>query len=77
MLKKPTHKHLLPMQVDAVDKYGTTALIWACRGGRADIAESLLRAGASVDTVGMYSWTPLLVATRYSCRASFPSAHGT
>lgn len=47
------------------DKYGTTALIWAARKGRTDIAEMLLRAGASVDAVGMYSWTPLLVAARY------------
>ena len=46
------------------DKYGTTALIWASRKGRTDIAEMLLRAGASVDAVGMYSWTPLLVAAR-------------
>ena len=47
------------------DKYGTTALIWAARKGRIDIAEMLLRAGASVDAVGMYSWTPLLVAARW------------
>jgi len=36
----------------------------ACRKGYDDIVEILLRAGASVDAVGMYSWTPLLVATR-------------
>ena len=47
------------------DKYGTTALIWAARKGRIDIAQMLLRAGASVDAVGMYSWTPLLVAARW------------
>lgn len=36
--------------------------MWACRKGYADIVDILLKAGANVDTAGMYSWTPLLVA---------------
>ncbi|XP_055537866.1 kinase D-interacting substrate of 220 kDa isoform X4 [Wyeomyia smithii] len=44
------------------DKYGTTPLVWACRKGNAEIVDILLKAGANVDTAGMYSWTPLLVA---------------
>ncbi|XP_058464237.1 kinase D-interacting substrate of 220 kDa isoform X3 [Malaya genurostris] len=44
------------------DKYGTTPLVWACRKGNAEIVDVLLKAGANVDTAGMYSWTPLLVA---------------
>jgi len=34
-------------------QYGTTALLWACRKGSVDIVESLLKAGANVDTAGM------------------------
>jgi hypothetical protein len=30
-----------------------------------DTVELLLRAGASVDAVGMYSWTPLLVSQQF------------
>ncbi|XP_039435567.1 kinase D-interacting substrate of 220 kDa isoform X4 [Culex pipiens pallens] len=44
------------------DKYGTTPLVWACRKGYTEIVDTLLKAGANVDTAGMYSWTPLLVA---------------
>lgn len=46
-----------------LDKYGTTALVWACRKGNAEIVDILLKANANVDTAGMYSWTALLVAT--------------
>lgn len=49
-------------KVNVGDKYGTTALVWACRKGNAEIVDMLLKAGANVDTAGMYSWTPLLVA---------------
>jgi ankyrin repeat-rich membrane spanning protein len=47
-------------------KVESSCLIYsrACRKGHVDIVELLLQAGASVDAVGMYSWTPLLVATR-------------
>lgn len=63
------------------DKYGTTALVWACRKGYVEIVELLLKSsecliisiwgkivkldilGANIDTAGMYSWTPLIVAT--------------
>jgi ankyrin repeat protein len=34
-------------------QYGTTALVWACRKGTVDIVDSLLKAGANVDTAGM------------------------
>lgn len=34
-------------------QYGTTALVWACRKGSVDIVDSLLKAGANVDTAGM------------------------
>lgn len=50
-------------KVTASDKYGTTALVWACRKGNAEIVDMLLKAGANVDTAGMYSWTPLLVVS--------------
>ena len=39
-------------------------LIKGCRKGDAEVVESLLEAGAQVDSTGMYSWTPLLVAVR-------------
>lgn len=48
-------------KVNVGDKYGTTALVWACRKGNAEIVEILLKAGANVDTAGMYSWTALLI----------------
>lgn len=50
-------------KVNVGDKYGTTALVWACRKGNAEIVDILLKAGANVDTAGMYSWTPLLVVS--------------
>lgn len=50
-------------KVNVGDKYGTTALVWACRKGNAEIVDMLLKAGANVDTAGMYSWTPLLVVS--------------
>ena len=46
------------------DTYGTTALVGASRKGHAEIAAMLLKAGANVDTAGMYSWTALLMATQ-------------
>lgn len=49
-----------PIQI--ILQYGTTALVWTCRKGNVEIVEMLLKAGANVDTAGMYSWTPLLVA---------------
>ncbi len=49
-------------KINVGDKYGTTALVWACRKGNVDIVEILLNAGANVDTAGIYSWTALLVA---------------
>ena len=51
-------------KVDAGDKYGTTCLIWAARAGHEDICGLLIKAGANVDAVNMYSWTPLIEATR-------------
>lgn len=50
-------------KVNVGDKYGTTALVWACRKGNAEIVDLLLKSGANVDTAGMYSWTPLLVVS--------------
>jgi hypothetical protein len=46
---------------------GSIELTWMAknhfhfRKGYLDTVELLLKAGASVDAVGMYSWTPLLV----------------
>lgn len=34
-------------------QYGTTALVWASRKGNAEIVDTLLKAGATVDTAGM------------------------
>ncbi|CAB0040958.1 unnamed protein product [Trichogramma brassicae] len=45
-------------------QYGTTALVWAARNGNEQIVSDLLDAGANADTAGMYSWTPLIVATQ-------------
>jgi len=36
-------------------QYGTSALVWACRKGDVELVDSLLRAGANVDTAGMVS----------------------
>ena len=45
-------------------RYGTTPLVWACRGGHASVVNLLLEAGARVETAGMYSWTPLSEAAK-------------
>lgn len=37
--------------------------MWACRKGNVEIVDLLLKAGANVDTAGMYSWTGLLVVS--------------
>jgi ankyrin repeat-rich membrane spanning protein len=42
-------------------QYGTTALVWACRKGSVDIVDSLLKAGANVDTAGMVIFVCIFV----------------
>lgn len=54
------------VQVNACDKFGSTALIWASRKGYLEIVEELLNAGAELDAVGMYSSTALMLATKNS-----------
>uniref|UniRef100_A0A914DMY8 KAP NTPase domain-containing protein n=1 Tax=Acrobeloides nanus TaxID=290746 RepID=A0A914DMY8_9BILA len=51
-------------QVNACDKFGSTALIWASRKGYLEIVEELLNAGAELDAIGMYSSTALMLATK-------------
>ncbi|CAG9537947.1 unnamed protein product [Cercopithifilaria johnstoni] len=51
-------------EVNACDKFGSTALIWAARRGYKSIIELLLNAGAELDAVGMYGSTALMMATR-------------
>ncbi|KAK6107528.1 KAP P-loop domain family protein [Brugia pahangi] len=51
-------------EVNACDKFGSTALIWAARRGYKPIIELLLDAGAELDAVGMYGSTALMMATR-------------
>lgn len=46
-------------------QYGTTALVWACRKGTVDIVDSLLKAGANVDTAGMVILFCIFVVLRY------------
>ena len=49
-------------EVEVGDRYGTTPLVWAVRGGHLDIVTQLLRAGAKLDTLGMYAWSAVLLA---------------
>ncbi|KAJ1349872.1 hypothetical protein KIN20_005533 [Parelaphostrongylus tenuis] len=51
-------------QVNACDKFSSTALIWAARKGHLPIVQMLLNAGAEVDAVGMGSSTALMLATK-------------
>uniref|UniRef100_A0A8R1XWH9 ANK_REP_REGION domain-containing protein n=1 Tax=Onchocerca volvulus TaxID=6282 RepID=A0A8R1XWH9_ONCVO len=51
-------------EINACDKFGSTALIWAARRGYKPIIELLLNAGAELDGVGMYGATALMMATR-------------
>lgn len=46
-------------------QYGTTALVWACRKGNVDIVDSLLKAGANVDTAGMVGFLCKFVVLCY------------
>ena len=45
-------------------RYGTTPLIWAVRSGQHEVVTVLLEAGAKVDSVGMYAWSALVLASR-------------
>ncbi|KAL3984752.1 KAP P-loop domain family protein [Acanthocheilonema viteae] len=51
-------------EVNACDKFGSTALIWAARKGCKPIVELLLNSGAELDAVGMYGSTALMMAAR-------------
>ena len=52
--------------VDSLDsKYGQTALIYACKGGRAQTVDRLLTYGASVNHLSAQYSTPMLEAVRY------------
>lgn len=50
------------INVDAVDKYRRTALIWAASGGHDAIIHCLLEAGAQIDHLDMFGRTPLFCA---------------
>jgi ankyrin repeat protein len=44
---------------------GQTSLMWACEGGHVDVADSLLRAGASVHQGDEWQQTPLMWASEW------------
>lgn len=53
---------LVTVPVDAPDEQGRSALMHACRSGRADVVELLLAAGAQVNAVNQQGTTPLMYA---------------
>ena len=50
-------------ELDAPDKAGWTALMYAARGGHLDIARLLLQRGASVNVTNSKGWTALMFAS--------------
>src|SRR5262249_2971059 len=50
--------------VDAKDRIGQTALMWAAADGHADVVETLVRAGADAHARLKSGFTPLLFAAR-------------
>jgi ankyrin repeat protein len=48
--------------VDALDRYGQTALMLAARHGHAEAVELLVGAGAALDVVARYSLSALMLA---------------
>jgi CDK inhibitor PHO81 len=53
------------VNVDAVDRYGCTALWWAANRGHVECAAALLNAKADVDKADGNSHTPLHWASNY------------
>ena len=47
------------------DKYGSTALFYACEYGHAKIVEKLLKNGANPNIQNKYGSTPLILASRW------------
>lgn len=54
----------LGAEVNVRDRYGSTALIFACEKGWGNLVETLLRSGAEVDVLSSGGQTPLIAATR-------------
>lgn len=49
-------------KVNLVDKCGTSPLIWAARKGHTEVVSTLVKAGANIDSIGMFGWSAVLVA---------------
>ncbi|WYD81907.1 MAG: ankyrin repeat domain-containing protein [Candidatus Electrothrix gigas] len=54
--------------VNAIDKAGWTALMFAARYGQGDIAEELIRKNARINVKDKDGWTPLMLAAMYGHR---------
>jgi ankyrin repeat protein len=55
--------------VNQLDEYGNSALMWACRNNLKPVAETLINKGAKVDLKGHNDLTALHHATRNSSYA--------
>jgi ankyrin repeat protein len=55
--------------INVLDEYGNTALIWAARNNNKEIVQTLLQKGAKVNLSGYAGLTPLHHAMRHSCHA--------
>jgi ankyrin repeat protein len=55
----------LQINIEAVDNYGQTSLIWAARNGYTEVVQFLLNANANIEAVDYYGQTSLIWASRY------------
>ena len=49
---------------DVADKYGTSALVWACRKGHYNVVHILLGKGVDCNSAGTHGWTPLIMSAK-------------
>ena len=50
--------------LNAIDKYGYTALIWACRNNNIEIVKLLIEKGADINAKNFIGYTALIWACR-------------